>query len=113
VEFAPAELADSNQGRSVGPNTEARTSSRWKSASNGWSRSGVRSAGATGARVPAPAIERPHWGQQRALAHYDHRITLPKWARNEWVILHEAAHRLTPRRQEPALDAVMLALPAA
>lgn len=52
------------------------------------------------ARVPSPAIERPHWGQRRALAHPDHRITLPVWARNEWVILHEAAHRLTPRRQD-------------
>lgn len=48
------------------------------------------------ARVPMPTIERPSWGQRRALAHWDHRITLPKWARNRWVILHEAAHRLTP-----------------
>lgn len=48
------------------------------------------------ARVAAPAIESSHWGQTRALAHHDHRITLPKWARNPWVVLHEAAHRLTP-----------------
>lgn len=47
-------------------------------------------------RVPMPEIERPSWGQRRALAHHDHRITLPKWARGRWVILHEAAHRLTP-----------------
>jgi hypothetical protein len=47
-------------------------------------------------RVPMPTIERPSWGQRSALAHWDHRITLPKWARNRWVILHEAAHRLTP-----------------
>jgi hypothetical protein len=49
------------------------------------------------ARVAAPAIERPSWGQRRALAHDDHRITLPRWARSRWVILHELAHRLTPR----------------
>lgn len=48
------------------------------------------------ARVPMPSIERPSWDQRRALAHWDHRITLPKWARNRWVSLHEAAHRLTP-----------------
>lgn len=48
------------------------------------------------ARQHAPDIERPHWGQRRALAHHDHRITLPRWARNRWVILHELAHRLTP-----------------
>lgn len=45
----------------------------------------------------APSIERPNMGQRRALAHADHRITLPRWARNRWVILHEMAHRLTPR----------------
>lgn len=49
------------------------------------------------ARVAAPAIERPSWGQRRALAHDDHRITLPRWARSRWVILHELTHRLTPR----------------
>lgn len=49
------------------------------------------------ARAGAPSIERPHWGQRRALAHDDHRITLPRWARSRWVILHEMAHRLTPR----------------
>lgn len=49
------------------------------------------------ARVAAPAIERPSWGQRSALAHEDHRITLPRWARSRWVILHEMAHRLTPR----------------
>ena len=48
------------------------------------------------ARKVAPAIERPSWGQRRALAHDDHRITLPRWARSRWVILHELAHRLTP-----------------
>lgn len=48
------------------------------------------------ARAAAPSIERPSWGQRRALAHDDHRITLPRWARSRWVILHEMAHRLTP-----------------
>jgi putative metallohydrolase (TIGR04338 family) len=44
-----------------------------------------------------PEIARPHRGQRRALAHSSHKITLPRWARNEWVMLHELAHRLTPR----------------
>lgn len=48
------------------------------------------------AKRAAPSIERPHWGQRRALAHADNRITLPKWARSYWVVLHEMAHRLTP-----------------
>lgn len=51
------------------------------------------------AKARAPSIERPAWGQRRALAHDDHRITLPRWARNRWVILHEVAHRLTPHDQ--------------
>lgn len=50
------------------------------------------------AKVKAPSIERPAWGQRRALANdWRHAITLPKWARNRWVILHEMAHLLTPR----------------
>ena len=48
------------------------------------------------AKVPVPTMAHAHWGQTRALAHHDHRITLPMWARNGWVVLHEAAHRLTP-----------------
>jgi hypothetical protein len=48
------------------------------------------------ARVAMPPIERPAWGQRSAIAHDCHRITLPRWARNPWTILHEAAHRLTP-----------------
>ena len=48
------------------------------------------------ARRAAPTIERPHRGQRRALAHADHRITLPRWTRSRWMILHELAHRLTP-----------------
>jgi putative metallohydrolase (TIGR04338 family) len=46
------------------------------------------------AKVRAPSIERPNRGQTSALAHRDHRITLPRWARSRWVILHEMAHRL-------------------
>lgn len=52
------------------------------------------------ARVKAPTIERPAWGQRRALAHFDHRITLPRWARSRWVILHELAHRLNVGKGE-------------
>lgn len=48
------------------------------------------------AGAAAPRVERPAWGQRRALAHQSHRITLPRWARNPWVMLHEMAHRLTP-----------------
>lgn len=54
------------------------------------------------ARVPPPVVERPHWGQRRAVAHFDHRITIPRWCRNEWMLLHEAAHRLTVRHQDIA-----------
>jgi hypothetical protein len=46
------------------------------------------------ANVPLPEIHHGHWGQRRALAYNYHRISLPKWARNPWVILHEAAHLL-------------------
>lgn len=64
------------------------------------------------ANVPAPLIERPHWGQRSALAHRDHRITLPKWSRNRWVILHEAAHRLCPRDEDhgPRFVGVLMGL---
>jgi hypothetical protein len=61
-----------------------------------------------------PSVERPHWGQQSALAHSDHRITLPRWARSRWVILHEAAHRLTPRDEAhgPRFVGVLMGLAA-
>jgi hypothetical protein len=64
------------------------------------------------ASVEAPAIERPARGQKRALAHASHKITLPKWARNEWVILHEMAHRLTPTGEAhgPRFVAVLIGL---
>lgn len=45
-------------------------------------------------RKAAPAILRPHWGQRRALAQPDFTITLPRWARTPWVVLHELAHHL-------------------
>jgi hypothetical protein len=45
----------------------------------------------------APMIVRPNRGQRRALA-YTHsgpsRISLPRWARSRWVVLHEMAHHL-------------------
>lgn len=66
------------------------------------------------ARQRAPVIERPSWGQRRALAHADHRITLPRWARSRWVILHELAHRLTPRDEAhgPRFVGVLMGLVA-
>lgn len=45
-----------------------------------------------------PAIDRPAWGQRRALAYlWQRKITLPKWARSPWVTIHEMAHRFTVR----------------
>lgn len=78
-------------------------------------RSGGAKGGGLGlARQNPPAIERPHWGQRRALAHHDHRITLPRWARNPWVILHEIAHRLTPMDEAhgPRFVGVLIGLAA-
>jgi hypothetical protein len=46
------------------------------------------------ASASEPAIVRPHRGQRRALAHYDGRISLPRWSRSPWVVLHELAHHL-------------------
>ena len=66
------------------------------------------------AKAAAPSIERPSWGQRSALAHGDHRITLPRWARNRWVILHEMAHRLTPKDEAhgPRFVGVLMGLAA-
>ena len=67
------------------------------------------------ARVEMPAILRPHRGQRRALAHdYGFTITLPKWARNPWVVLHEAAHHLTNRDEAhgPRFVGVLIGLVA-
>ena len=44
-----------------------------------------------------PLFQPASWGQRNALAMHDHRIKLPRWARQEPVVLHEMAHRLTPR----------------
>lgn len=49
-----------------------------------------------------PSIERQAWGQRRAMAHADHRITLPRWARSRWVILHELAHQLNAKHRGAA-----------
>lgn len=49
------------------------------------------------AKVEMPLFQSSSWGQRHALAHDDHRISLPLWARNPFVILHEMAHRLTPQ----------------
>lgn len=48
------------------------------------------------AKVPAPALHHGHRGQRSAIAYHSHKISLPRAMRNEWVILHEMAHRLTP-----------------
>jgi hypothetical protein len=66
------------------------------------------------ARVVAPTIDRPSWGQRRAMAHHSHKITLPRWARSRWVILHELAHRLTPSDEAhgPRFVGVLMGLAA-
>lgn len=47
------------------------------------------------ARVPVPSFQRPAWGQGRAYAFAgSHRITLPRWTRGPWMVLHELAHLL-------------------
>lgn len=63
------------------------------------------------AKSASPSIERPSWGQRAALAHDDHRITLPKWARNPWIVLHELAHRLAVGdRHGPRFVGVLIGL---
>jgi hypothetical protein len=45
-----------------------------------------------------PDLVSSSWGQRRALAHSTaHKISLPLWARQRPVVLHELAHLLTPR----------------
>lgn len=46
------------------------------------------------AKRAAPEFVPASWGQTSALAHADHRISLPLWARQTPVVLHEMAHRL-------------------
>lgn len=48
------------------------------------------------AHQPAPELARNLWGMQRATATHSHTLKLPKWSRSKWIVLHEAAHRLTP-----------------
>lgn len=45
----------------------------------------------------APTIRRQLRGVRRGFAHVQkHELVLPRWARSEYVILHEIAHLLTP-----------------
>lgn len=46
------------------------------------------------ATVEMPLLRHAHWGQTRPKAHSTHQISLPKFSRNSWIVLHEAAHRL-------------------
>lgn len=64
------------------------------------------------AKHAAPEFVPSSWGQRAALAHRDHRISLPRWARNPHVILHEMAHRLTPRDEShgPRFVGVLIGL---
>ncbi len=67
------------------------------------------------ARVDMPSVVRPHRGQRRALANdYEFKISLPRWARNPWVVLHEAAHHLTRRDEAhgPRFVGVLIGLVA-
>lgn len=48
------------------------------------------------AKKVAPNMVAASWGQRRALAHADHKISLPLWARQKPVVLHEIAHLLSP-----------------
>lgn len=59
----------------------------------------------------APLVQTSSWGQRSALAHVDHRITLPRWARSQWVVLHEAAHLLAVGdRHGPRFVGVLIGL---
>lgn len=44
-------------------------------------------------RRKVPDLQRVHRGQTRAISHGG-AVSLPRWARNPWVILHELAHEL-------------------
>jgi putative metallohydrolase (TIGR04338 family) len=47
-------------------------------------------------RVPEVADGR---GCRRAIAYGTYQITIPKWARREWVVLHELAHIIVERER--------------
>lgn len=66
------------------------------------------------AKQKAPELSRNLWGQRKATAGHDHTIKLPKWSRSRWVILHEMAHRLTPRDEAhgPRFVGVLIGLAA-
>jgi putative metallohydrolase (TIGR04338 family) len=66
------------------------------------------------ANVPMPTLHHGHWDQRRALAYGNHTISLPRWSRNEWVVLHEMAHRLTPSDEAhgPRFIGVLMGLAA-
>lgn len=50
------------------------------------------------AKAQMPGINRPAWGQRRGLAkNGSYEITLPRWARSPWMVLHELAHFLDPK----------------
>jgi hypothetical protein len=51
-------------------------------------------------------------GQRRALAYSSHKISLPLWARQRPVVLHELAHRLVPTGEAhgPRFVAVLIGL---
>jgi len=67
------------------------------------------------ARMPMPEIHHGHWGQRQGIAYTgQHRMSLPRWARQPWTILHEAAHLLTPRDEAhgPRFVGVLIGLAA-
>lgn len=64
------------------------------------------------ARKVCPDIVSSSWGQKRALAHASHKISLPLWARQRPMVLHELAHLLTPKDEAhgPRFVAVLIGL---
>lgn len=66
------------------------------------------------ANVPAPELQRVHRGQRAAIAYATaHAISLPRWARNPWVLLHELAHLLADGdRHGPRFVGVLIGLAA-
>lgn len=46
---------------------------------------------------PCPEVRPAKWGQTNALAYVDRQVmALPRWSRNQWVIVHELTHLLLP-----------------
>lgn len=46
---------------------------------------------------PHVKVKRPARGQRRALAYGSRTISLPLWARNEAIVIHEVAHTIAAR----------------